>query len=189
MQDSPALALRLIREANQQAQSSLSEPAESLEVAINRLGLKRTQMLLEHVPALAIEDIPLAYRQIQLISQHAAQQAIGLFGNRLARLWQEIYWSSLLFLSPLWALALTHPLLLERHGVDPRHLEFGLRQRNAGGGQQRSQRQGGGQQLAGEDTADGHGGPFKPNIQYPTFKIQYPSKQPPDEGVGSPIQS
>lgn len=113
MQDSPALALRLIREANQQAQSSLSEPAESLEVAINRLGLKRTQMLLEHVPALAIEDIPLAYRQIQLISQHAAQQAIGLFGNRLARLWQEIYWSSLLFLSPLWALALTHPLLLE----------------------------------------------------------------------------
>lgn len=69
MQDSPALALRLIREANQQAQSSLSEPAESLEVAINRLGLKRTQMLLEHVPALAIEDIPLAYRQIQLISK------------------------------------------------------------------------------------------------------------------------
>ena len=113
MQDSPALALRLIREANQQAQSSLSEPAESLEVAINRLGLKRTQALLENVPALAIEEIPLAYRQIQLISQHAAQQAIGLFGNRLARLWQEIYWSSLLFLSPLWALALAHPLLLE----------------------------------------------------------------------------
>ena len=113
MQDSPALALRLIREANQQAQSSLSEPAESLEVAINRLGLKRTQALLERVPALAIEDIPLAYRQIQLISQHAAQQAIGLFGNRLARLWQEIYWGSLLFLSPLWALALTHPQLLE----------------------------------------------------------------------------
>ena len=113
MQDSPALALRLIREANQQVQSSLSEPAESLELAINRLGLARTQGLLERVPALAMDDIPLAYRQIQLISQHAAQQAIGLFGNRLARLWQEIYWSSLLFLSPLWALALTHPQLLE----------------------------------------------------------------------------
>ena len=42
MQDSPALALRLIREANQQVQSSLSEPAESLELAINRLGLART---------------------------------------------------------------------------------------------------------------------------------------------------
>ena len=95
MQDSPALALSLIREANQHVQSSLSEPAESLEVAINRLGLKRTLVLLEGLPALAPEDMPLAYRQIQLISQHAAQQAIGLFGNRLARLWQEIYWGSL----------------------------------------------------------------------------------------------
>lgn len=91
MQDSPALALSLIREANQHLQSSLSEPAESLEVAINRLGLKRTQEVLESLPALAPEDMPLPYRQIQLISQHAAQQAIGLFGNRLARLWQEIY--------------------------------------------------------------------------------------------------
>ena len=113
MQDSPALALSLIREANQHLQSSLSEPAESLEVAINRLGLKRTQEVLESLPALAPEDMPLPYRQIQLISQHAAQQAIGLFGNRLARLWQEIYWGSLLFLSPLWAMALTHPDQLE----------------------------------------------------------------------------
>ena len=113
MQDSPALALTLIREANQHQQSSLSEPAESLEVAINRLGLKRTQTLLEQMNALPSEQIPLAFRQIQLISQHAAQQAVGLFGNRLARLWQEIYWGSLLFLSPLWALALTYPELLE----------------------------------------------------------------------------
>ena len=133
MQDSPALALRLIREANRQTQSSLSEPAESLEVAINRLGLKRTQALLEHVPALATEEIPLACRQIQLISQHAAQQAIGLFGNRLARLWQEIYWGSLLFLSPLWTLALTHPSLLEawerrviEHGECAKKVELAL---------------------------------------------------------------
>ncbi|MES2870335.1 MAG: HDOD domain-containing protein [Pseudomonadota bacterium] len=109
MQDSPALALSLIREANRHAHGSLSEPSESLEVAINRLGLKRTQELLERLPALATDDIPLAFRQIQLISQHAAQQASGLFGNRLARLWHEIYWGSLLFLSPLWAMALTHP--------------------------------------------------------------------------------
>lgn len=37
MQDSPALALRLIREANQQVQSSLSEPAGNLNPRRNRL--------------------------------------------------------------------------------------------------------------------------------------------------------
>lgn len=113
MQDSPALALSLIREANQHAQSSLTEPAESLEVALNRLGLKRTQELLESMPVLPAEDIPAALRQVLLISQHAAQQGIGLFGNRLARLWQEVYWGSLLFFSPLWAMAMTHPKQLE----------------------------------------------------------------------------
>lgn len=113
MQDSPALALSLIREANYHAHGSLSEPSESLEVAINRLGLQRTQALLERLPALPAEEMPLAFRQIQLISQHAAQQASGLFGNRLARLWHEIYWGSLLFLSPLWAMALTHPQQLD----------------------------------------------------------------------------
>ena len=113
MQDSPALALSLIRDANHYTHGSLSEPAESLEVAINRLGLARTQEMLERLPALPWEEIPPAFRQIQLISQHAAQQASGLFGNRLARLWQEIYWGSLLFLSPLWAMALTHPDQLE----------------------------------------------------------------------------
>lgn len=113
MQDSPSLALSLIREANHHTHGSLSEPAESLEVAINRLGLTRTQELMERLPSLPTEEIPQAFRQIQLISQHAAQQASGLFANRLARLWQEIYWGSLLFLSPLWAMALTHPEQLE----------------------------------------------------------------------------
>lgn len=117
MQGSPALALSLIREANQQRQSSLSEPAESLEVAISRLGLARTKALLEQLPALPVEHLPLAYRQIQLISQHAAQQAICLFGPRLARLWNEIYWGSLLFLSPLWAMALAYPKKLEEWEV------------------------------------------------------------------------
>jgi hypothetical protein len=113
MQDSPALALSVIREANQHTRGSMTEPAENLEVAINRLGLKRTEELLARLPALPQEEIPVALRQLQLISQHATQQANGLFASRLARLWQDIHWGSLLFLSPLWPLALTHPQLLE----------------------------------------------------------------------------
>ncbi len=113
MQDSPALALSVICEANQHTHGSMTEPAENLEVAINRLGLKRTEELLARLPARAAEEIPATLRQLQLISQHASQQANGLFAARLARLWQDIHWGSLLFLSPLWPLALTHPNLLE----------------------------------------------------------------------------
>lgn len=113
MQDSPALALSVIREANQHTHGSMTEPAENLEIAINRLGLKRTEELLARLPVLPQENIPVALRQLQLISQHATQQANGLFASRLARLWQDIHWGSLLFLSPLWPLALTHPQLLE----------------------------------------------------------------------------
>ncbi|KNH26277.1 histidine kinase [Pseudomonas syringae] len=113
MQDSPALALSVIREANRHTHGSMSEPAENLEVAINRLGLKRTEELLERLPAEPQSEIPVALRQLQLISQHATQQANGFFASRLARLWQDIHWGSLLFLSPLWPMALTHPQLLE----------------------------------------------------------------------------
>ena len=113
MQDSPALALSVIREANRHTHGSMTEPAENLEVAINRLGLKRTEELLERLPAEPQSQIPVALRQLQLISQHATQQANGFFAGRLARLWQDIHWGSLLFLSPLWPLALTHPQLLE----------------------------------------------------------------------------
>jgi len=113
MQDSPALALSVIREANRHTHGSMSEPAENLEVAINRLGLKRTEELLARLPARPEAEIPTALRQLQLISQHATQQANGLFASRLARLWQDIHWGSLLFLSPLWPLALTYPQLLE----------------------------------------------------------------------------
>lgn len=112
MQESPALVLGVLREANHHT-TGLTEPAESLEVAINRLGLKRTEELLERLPALELNDIPLALRQLQMISEHATQQANGLFAGRLARLWQDIHWGSLLFLSPLWPLALAHPKLLE----------------------------------------------------------------------------
>ncbi|MFJ7110695.1 HDOD domain-containing protein [Pseudomonas sp. NPDC098740] len=113
IQDSPALALSVIREANRHTHGSMTEPAENLEVAINRLGLKRTEELLARLPAEPQSDIPVALRQLQLISQHATQQANGFFASRLARLWQDIHWGSLLFLSPLWPMALTHPQLLE----------------------------------------------------------------------------
>jgi hypothetical protein len=112
MQESPSLVLSVLREANHHS-TGLSEPAESLEVAINRLGLKRTEELLQRLPARAPQDMPPALRQLQLISQHATQQANGLFAGRLARLWQDIHWGSLLFLSPLWPMAVAHPKLLE----------------------------------------------------------------------------
>lgn len=113
LQDSPALALSVIREANRHTHGSMTEPAENLEVAINRLGLKRTEELLARLPAEPQMQIPIALRQLQLISQHATQQANGFFAGRLARLWQDIHWGSLLFLSPYWPLALTYPQLLE----------------------------------------------------------------------------
>ncbi|MBD8603253.1 HDOD domain-containing protein [Pseudomonas sp. CFBP 8771] len=113
MQHSPALVLSVMREANRHASNSLAEPAESLEVALNRLGLSRAEELLMRLPALDPQQMPLTLRQLQMISQHASQQANGLFAARLARLWQEIHWGSLLFLSPLWPLAATYPELLD----------------------------------------------------------------------------
>ena len=113
MQDSPALVLSMMREANRHTHTTIAEPAENLEVALNRLGLARAEALLERLHTAPIEQIPLALRQLQMVSQHASQQANGLFASRLARLWQDIHWGSLLFLSPLWPLALTYPKLLE----------------------------------------------------------------------------
>ena len=113
MQDSPVLVLSMMREANHPANASHAEPAESLEIALNRLGLAHSANLLARLPAVPAPDIPPVLRQFQLISQHAAQQASGLFASRLARLWQEIHWGSVLFLSPLWPLAQAYPKLLD----------------------------------------------------------------------------
>lgn len=110
MSHCPALALAVLREANRNT-SALSTKTESLEAALNRLGLKRAEELLSKLPSLAEEQLPAALRQMQLISQHASQQASGLFSARLARLWQEIHWGSLLFLSPIWTLVTTEPEL------------------------------------------------------------------------------
>ncbi|MBD9414043.1 HDOD domain-containing protein [Pseudomonas sp. PDM16] len=112
MQESPAIALAVLREANRST-SSFSEPAESLEMALNRLGLKRAETLLSQMPVQEESQIPLPLRQLQLIGLHAAQQASGLFAGRLARLWQEIHWGSLLFLAPLWPLVATYPQFFE----------------------------------------------------------------------------
>lgn len=57
MQDSPALVLSVMREANHSANASQAEPAESLEVALNRLGLERSAQLLARLPALPGDDI------------------------------------------------------------------------------------------------------------------------------------
>jgi hypothetical protein len=83
MQDSPPWCLSVMREANRHTHGSLAEP-ENLEVALNRLGLARTEELLARLPVCR-DDIPKALRQLLLISQHATQQANGLFASRLAR--------------------------------------------------------------------------------------------------------
>lgn len=112
MQDCPALALSLLRAANSRS-NGLVEPTESLEAAISRLGLTRTEALLNRLPAMTEAELPRALRQIMLISQHASQQANGLFAGRLARLWHEIHWGSLLFLAPVWTLLAAHPELFD----------------------------------------------------------------------------
>lgn len=111
IQDSPVLALRFIQEANRGIGDS--QPAESLEVALSRIGLQRAEALLARIPAMEAADMPRPLRQLVLISRHASQQANGLFAARLARLWQDIHWGSLLFLSPAWALIGAYPHLLE----------------------------------------------------------------------------
>ncbi|KAF1056525.1 MAG: hypothetical protein GAK44_00207 [Pseudomonas delhiensis] len=112
LQECPTLALAILRETNR-APSARENPAESLEAALNRMGLTRAQTLLESLPSVPEAQMPRALNQLLLISKHAMQQANGLFANRLARLWQEIHWGSLFTLAPLWALALAKPDLLE----------------------------------------------------------------------------
>jgi hypothetical protein len=114
MLSSPALVLALLRAANRRPTSSLAEPADSLETALARLGLRRAEALLLELPVLRAEHTPLPLRQLQLISQHARQQASGLFVPALPHLSQEVQWNSLLFLAPFWTLAMAQPDLLLR---------------------------------------------------------------------------
>ena len=104
----PTIALIMLREANR-GSSSLAEPVQTLENAVSRLGLQRCITLLKQLTVVAEADVPLALRQVWLLGQHLNVQANGLFGTRMARLWQEIHWGSLLFLSPVWPLLTLHP--------------------------------------------------------------------------------
>ncbi|WP_421682558.1 HDOD domain-containing protein [Stutzerimonas urumqiensis] len=112
IQASPVLALYVLREANRSG-NALMEKAESLEVALSRLGLARVSAMLSQIPSVKPEAVPAPLRQLLLISQHASQQANGLFASRLARLWQDIHWGSLLFLAPVWALVALRPDFLK----------------------------------------------------------------------------
>lgn len=113
LQDCPTLALAILREANR-ARMAQDNPAESLEVALSRLGLSRVQTLLERLPHMPLAQMPPVLGQMLMISRHAMHQASGLFAVRLARLWQEIHWGSLFILAPVWALATARPELLEK---------------------------------------------------------------------------
>lgn len=106
----PTIAFIIIREANR-GHSTLSEPVQTLENALSRLGLERCSNLLKSLQDDQETNIPLPLRQVWLLGQHLNIQAVGLFTTRMARLWQEIHWGSLLFLSPTWPLLTRHPEL------------------------------------------------------------------------------
>ncbi len=131
LQQFPPMVLQVMRAANRGRQ--VDNRAESLEVAINRLGLGKVEQLINALPSKPLEQLPRGLRQSLLISQHASTQANGLFAQRLARLWTEIHWGSLLFLAPVWALCSVAPTLFEEwekrtlsHGEDEAQLEKAL---------------------------------------------------------------
>ncbi|HKM36876.1 MAG TPA: HDOD domain-containing protein [Thiopseudomonas sp.] len=104
----PTIAFIIMREANR-GHSSLSEPVQTLENALSRLGLQRCATLLRSLIDDEETSIPFALRQVWLIGQHLNVQAMGLFSTRMARFWHEIHWGSLLFLSPSWPLLTRYP--------------------------------------------------------------------------------
>lgn len=106
----PSIALIFLREANKET-GKFDEPAQHLEAALSRLGMLRCRQLLSCLDDTPDADIPIQLRQIWLIGAHAHQQAQTLFANKLARIWPEIYWGTLLFLAPLWPLLIRYPNL------------------------------------------------------------------------------
>lgn len=107
----PSIALILFRAANR-SRNSLSEPAHSLDAVLKRLGMSRCVALLAALHDESRIPISPELRQVWLIGQHANRHANALFAHKMARLWQEIHWGSLLFLSPLWPLLTRHPEFL-----------------------------------------------------------------------------
>lgn len=94
--EAPSIALILFREASRSA-SSLKEPAYSLNAVLQRLGMARCSTLLASLMDESKVPIPASLRQVWLIGQHANRHANALFAHKMARLWQEIHWGSLLF--------------------------------------------------------------------------------------------
>ena len=107
---SPSIALLFFRAANQ-GTARAERRAQHMEAVIARLGISRCKELLNSFEVSSEDEIPQELRQLWLISEHANFQASGLFAIKLARLWQDINWSSLLFLSPLWPLLTRYPSL------------------------------------------------------------------------------
>src|SRR5690606_42036124 len=68
IQVSPVLALNVIREANRNV-GAASEPAESLEVALSRIGMLRAEPLLARNTAIETQEIPAHLSQHALISR------------------------------------------------------------------------------------------------------------------------
>ncbi|WP_022961378.1 hypothetical protein [Halopseudomonas pelagia] len=108
----PAAALQICRAAGGMARAKDLDIL-TLEQACNMLGTLRLAKLLRSLPIVEREQMPLAYRQLLSISEHALTQAQGLFANRMARLWHEVSLASLLFLAPCWVLIYHRPELFK----------------------------------------------------------------------------
>lgn len=118
----PVVALHVCRAAADMARNKDLDIL-TLEQACALLGTQRIGNLLKTLPTADEAELPVAYRQIISISEHALIQARGLFSNRMSRLWHEMSLGCLLFLAPCWALIYHRPQLFEQW--DSRHLTEG----------------------------------------------------------------
>ncbi|TVP91856.1 MAG: HDOD domain-containing protein, partial [Pseudomonadaceae bacterium] len=106
----PVAALTICRAAGEAVRRRDGDVL-NLEQACNLLGTQRIGQLLRELPVQPLAEQPLAFRQMLSISEHALTQAQGLFGQRMARLWQELALACLLFMSPSWVLVYQRPEL------------------------------------------------------------------------------
>lgn len=115
----PVVALQICRVAGEAARPRDIDIL-TIEQACSLLGTQRILSILKSIPTADPADLPLPYRQLLSISQHAQIQAEGLFAHRMARLWHEMSLACLLFLAPCWAMIYHRPDLFEQW--DARHL-------------------------------------------------------------------
>ncbi|MCL5041445.1 MAG: hypothetical protein M1440_03065 [Gammaproteobacteria bacterium] len=106
----PVAALTICRAAGEAVRRRDGDVL-NLEQACNLLGTQRIGQLLRALPVQPLAEQPLGFRQMLSISEHALTQARGLFGQRMARLWQELALACLLFMSPSWVLVYQRPEL------------------------------------------------------------------------------